>query len=222
MRHRPRFMPALPERSDDCPRPLLAPLQRRLTQVSRGLELAMMGLAGVLLVFLSATLFLQVLFRYVIQAPLPWTEEAARFALVWYAMTAAAAVARRGLHFVFRWGTLVLSPRLRWWLRQLVSLGVILLLAVIVVQSVSYLAIVANQTSTATQVNMQVPYAAIPVGLTGFLAVYVLDFFDAALSLCTGVSLSAKEAQEEETYRRLTEVADEGAIAPVLSTGPPQ
>jgi TRAP-type C4-dicarboxylate transport system permease small subunit len=189
-------------------------------QVSCGLEFAMMGLAGILLVFLSVTLFLQVLFRYVVQAPLPWTEEAARFALVWFAMTTAAAVARRGLHFVFRWGTLILPPRLRWWLRQFVSLGVIVLLAVIVVQSYDYLAIVANQTATATQINMRVPYAAIPVGLGCFLAVYVLELGDAVFSLWTGVSLSAKEAYEEETYKRLTDAADEGAGPPVISAGP--
>lgn len=212
----------LPDRSDARPLAGLALLQSRLASVSRGLEIAIMALAGVLLVFLSVTLFLQVLFRYVIEAPLPWTEEAARFALVWFAMTTAAAVARRGLHFVFRWGTLVLSPRLRWWLRQAVTLGVLCLLAVIVAQSYGYLAIVANQTATATQINMQIPYAAIPVGLTCFFVVYALDLADALLSLLTGARLSAKEVQEEEIYLRLTEAADESATPPVVAAGPPR
>jgi TRAP-type transport system small permease protein len=216
------MMPVLPSRSDAHPLPGLALLQSRLASVSRGLELAMMGLAGILLVFLSVTLFLQVLYRYVIEAPLPWTEEAARFALVWFAMTTAAAVARRGLHFVFRWGTLVFPPRPRWWLRQAVTLSVVGLLVVMVVQSFAYLAIVANQTATATQINMQLPYAAIPVGLSCFLAVYLLDLADALLSLWTGSSLSAKEVQEEETYLRLTEAGDEGAAPPVVSAGPPR
>lgn len=40
----------------------------------------------------------QVLFRYVIQYPLPWTEELARFTLVWVTFLGAASVTRRKLH----------------------------------------------------------------------------------------------------------------------------
>jgi TRAP-type C4-dicarboxylate transport system permease small subunit len=40
----------------------------------------------------------QVLFRYVIQYPLPWTEELARFTLVWVTFLGAASITRRKLH----------------------------------------------------------------------------------------------------------------------------
>ena len=41
---------------------------------------------------------LQVLSRYVLEAPLPWTEELARFLLVWVAFLGSASVARRKMH----------------------------------------------------------------------------------------------------------------------------
>ncbi len=41
---------------------------------------------------------LQVLSRYVFEAPLPWTEELARFLLVWVAFLGSASVARRKMH----------------------------------------------------------------------------------------------------------------------------
>jgi TRAP-type C4-dicarboxylate transport system permease small subunit len=40
----------------------------------------------------------QVLFRYVIRYPLPWTEELARFTLVWVTFLGAASATRRKLH----------------------------------------------------------------------------------------------------------------------------
>ena len=45
---------------------------------------------------LAATL--QVLSRYVLEAPLPWTEELARFLLVWVSFLGAASVTRRKMH----------------------------------------------------------------------------------------------------------------------------
>src|SRR6185437_611624 len=122
--------------------------------------------------------------------------------LVWFAMLTGAAAARKGQHFAFRWGTLLIPERARWWLRQAVTLAVLVLLAAIVAEGIGYLRIVADQTATATQINMRIPYAAIPVGLGCFFVIYLLDFADGVLSLWTKQSFSAKERQELETYRR--------------------
>jgi TRAP-type transport system small permease protein len=48
-----------------------------------------------LLLILAIT---QVVFRYVLMIPLPWTEELARFTLVWVTFLGAASVTRRKLH----------------------------------------------------------------------------------------------------------------------------
>jgi len=53
---------------------------------------------GVLLVGMLVFVLLQVFTRYVLSNPLPWTEEAARFSLVWLTFLAAALVMGRRQH----------------------------------------------------------------------------------------------------------------------------
>ncbi len=63
----------------------------------------MNGLDGVnlfLFVLLIILASLQVFFRYILFAPLPWTEELSRFFLVWVAFLGAASVTRRKMHIL--------------------------------------------------------------------------------------------------------------------------
>jgi len=56
------------------------------------------GFALFLFVVLIILATLQILFRYVFMYPLPWTEELARFTLVWVTFLGAASATRRKLH----------------------------------------------------------------------------------------------------------------------------
>lgn len=56
------------------------------------------GLALFFFVVLIILATLQILFRYVFMYPLPWTEELARFTLVWVTFLGAASATRRKLH----------------------------------------------------------------------------------------------------------------------------
>jgi C4-dicarboxylate transporter DctQ subunit len=178
-------------------------LQNGIALVSRGVEFALLGACGLLLVLLTINVFLEVVTRYVISMPLPWTEELARFALVWFGMMAAAAAARKGLHFSFRWGVMVLGNRARRALRFAVNVLVIAFLILLFKQSYDFLDIVADQTATASEISMRIPYAGLPVGIAALLLVYILEVADAILSLWTGRCLSLKEALEEETFQQL-------------------
>ena len=171
-------------------------VQRDIALLMQWVEYAIVAISAVLLVFLVVALFLQVVSRYVIQQPLPWTEEGGRFALVWYAMLAASLAARKGQQFVFRWATLPLPNNLRLWLRQLVNVLTLAFLIVIFVQSVGYLSIVADQTATATRVNMQVPYAGLCVGFGFLIIVYFFDSLDALCSIVTKQTFSPREKEE--------------------------
>ena len=57
----------------------------------------------VLLSAMTAIVFIQVLFRYVINAPLYWTEEAARYIMIWIVFLGASIGIRRGSHLGFTW-----------------------------------------------------------------------------------------------------------------------
>jgi TRAP-type C4-dicarboxylate transport system permease small subunit len=178
-------------------------VQAFLAQTGVWIEKALVGVCALLLCFLVVSVFLEVLIRYVIHAPTAWTEEVARFILVWFGLLAAAVSARKGMHFAIRFGVMHFNERTRWIVRQSVNVAVVLLLAILLKQSVAYLDIVANQSSMATEINMRIPYAGIPVGIGMLLVVYILEVADAALSVWTGRRFSTLEAREEEIHREL-------------------
>jgi TRAP-type C4-dicarboxylate transport system permease small subunit len=107
------------------------------------------------------------------------------------------------VHFAIRWGVVRFSERTRWIIRQAVSVVVIVFLSALMKIGLSYLDIVANQTSTGSEINMRIPWAGIPVGIGAILAMYVLDVADAVLSIFTGQHYSLRETREEEVYRAL-------------------
>jgi TRAP-type C4-dicarboxylate transport system permease small subunit len=162
-----------------------------------GSEWLAFGLTLVLVVILT----MQVLFRYVLQVPLSWSEEAARFALVWLAMAAGVVAAYRGEHFVFRWVTNFLPDKAQFWLRRVVELIVIASLVLILLKSWDYLAIVAGRTATSTGLNMRVPYFAVTYGTAAMALIYAFDLLDALLSKVTGVTLSYREKAELDITR---------------------
>ena len=69
-----------------------------LTKVGRWIISFMEGFNLFLFVLLLLLAVTQVLFRYMLMIPLPWTEELARFTLVWVTFLGAASVTRRKLH----------------------------------------------------------------------------------------------------------------------------
>jgi len=178
----------------------LVQIQLYLSKLGRWITNGLVVVCGVLLCVMSSIVFYEVNIRYVFNAPTAWTEETAEFILVWYSLLAAAVGAREGMHFSIRWGLAAFSPRTRWLIRQGVSVFVIVFLACVLKQGIDYLAIVANQTSMGSGMNMRIPWAGVPVGVGAIMLIYVLDLADAVLSIWTGRQFSVKEAREEEIY----------------------
>jgi TRAP-type C4-dicarboxylate transport system permease small subunit len=190
-------------------------LQVGLAIFGHWFERALYIACGALLTLISFNMFCAVIGRYVLRAPFPWTEEIARFALVWFALLAAAIAARRGVHISFRWGLLLFGAKVRHTIRVVVELAILGFLSVVLIQSIGLLSVVGNQIALATEMNMKVPYSGVPVGLAAMIVVYTLEVGDSVLSIWTGRRLSFKSAHEAETYRRL-EQHDTLAAAPPL------
>jgi TRAP-type C4-dicarboxylate transport system permease small subunit len=72
----------------------------------------------VLFMVILVTMMLQIFFRYVLSAPLTWTEELARYLYIWACWLGAPVAMRRGNHVVIT----VLSERLPRRLAQVVTL----------------------------------------------------------------------------------------------------
>lgn len=181
----------------------LVQAQFYIAELGRHIETALIVVCGILLCLMTSSVFFEVVIRYAINAPTAWTEETAQFMLVWYGLLAAAVGARKGIHFALRWGVIGFNERTRWIIRQVVNVSIIVFLSGLVKIGYDYLDIVANQTSTGSDINMRIPWAGIPVGIGAILTMYVLDVADAVLSIWTGRRFSVKEAREEEICRAL-------------------
>ena len=118
-----------------------------------------------LLVVLVVTTSLQVFTRYVLNAPLSWTEELARILFIWITFIGAAVIAKRSGHISIDFVTNLLPSRARRWVlvaAHAVSLAILLLLGV---KGVALLRITGTSASPALGIPWAYVYAAFPVGM---------------------------------------------------------
>ena len=120
-----------------------------------------------LVVILSAmalAVFAQVLFRYVIPLPLFWTEEFARYCLVWASLLGAAVATKRGQHIAVTFVMERLPARLHRFFRVVALFSVAVILAIIMWGGIQLVMVTRAQISPALRIPMAIPYAAVPVG----------------------------------------------------------
>ena len=119
-----------------------------------------------LVMFLSAmtlAVFLEILFRYVFHLPLFWTEEFARYCLVWSSLLGATIAFKRGEHIAVTFFLDRLPPRSRRVLGFAAELSVVAILAVILWGGIQLLSVTSRQLSPALRISMAIPYAALPI-----------------------------------------------------------
>ena len=123
-----------------------------------------------LLAVMSVAVLGQVLFRYVFAVPLSWTEELARYCLIWLTFMAGAMCIRSNSHFVIELllEKLPVAPRLLLQVLILCSVGAFA--GVMFYTGVTILPIIDLQVSPALRISMGYVYLAIPIG--SFLMVF--------------------------------------------------
>jgi TRAP-type C4-dicarboxylate transport system permease small subunit len=134
------------------------------------------GAIIVLVSALTAVTFAQVVTRYVLNDPLIWSEELARYLFVWVSMIGAALAIREGGHF----GLDLLirrMPALRPLLGPAVMIVTALFLLVLLKSGIDETVLASNQFAMTLPMRMQWAYLALPVG-AGFmlfhLAIHVI------------------------------------------------
>jgi TRAP-type C4-dicarboxylate transport system permease small subunit len=129
--------------------------------------------------FLSAmavAVFLEVVFRYVLNLPLFWTEEFARYCLVWSSLLGAAVAFRRGEHIAVAFFVEHLPERPRRFFAGVALLFIALILAVMTFGGVQLVAVTRAQISPALRIPMAIPYLALPFG-SGIMLLHVISSF---------------------------------------------
>jgi TRAP-type transport system small permease protein len=134
--------------------------------LERGLEATLCAI----LVAMALVLFAQVVFRYILNMPLSWSEEVARFLLMWAGMLGAAYAFKTRAHFALEFLVQRVRPR---WRRLFVVINTLAMAAFLVAfiwSSVELVADAMTNIAPGSQLPMAVPYASAPVG--GLLILY--------------------------------------------------
>ena len=118
-----------------------------------------------LLVVLVVTTSLQVFTRYVLNAPLSWTEELARILLIWITFIGAAVIAKRSGHISIDFVTNLLLSRARRWVLVAAHAASVAILLLLGVKGIALLRITGISASPALEIPWTHVYAAFPVGM---------------------------------------------------------
>ncbi len=126
-----------------------------------------------LLVAMTLTVFSQVIARYIFEAPLSWSEELARFILIWLSMLSAAYAFKKKSHFALT----ILANKLPERHQRITSFCVHIIVAIffliICYYSVIFVHSVNGHVAPALQISMQIPYSSIVVA-SGLISIFSL------------------------------------------------
>lgn len=123
-------------------------------------------IAALLLVAVVVMNVAQIIFRYVFVDPLSWSEEAMRYATVWMVLLAGSSALFRGEHMEISILDSVRSKDIRNAFRLLALACIAAFCGVLIWEG--FRAAIQNmeQLSPAMQIQMAIPYMAVPVGAT--------------------------------------------------------
>ncbi|WP_292897373.1 MULTISPECIES: TRAP transporter small permease [unclassified Nitratireductor] len=134
---------------------------------------------------MAASVFLQVVMRYALQAPPFWTEELARFLLIWLTFLGAVASHIAREHIAVEWAPNLLKGRWRV-LLDIINHAIILLVLGVIFIAGFKMAQLGAQKSPALGISMRYIYGALPVGAALMLLVSIAQFGRDIASLFKG------------------------------------
>jgi len=132
---------------------------------------------ALLIIFSSAMIistFLQVIFRYLFNSPLFWSEELSRYCFVWIVFVGAAIAMKRGAHIGVDYFEMKLPSRFKNYLKIAINILIISFLVIIIYQSILVVIVNMSQHSPAIRIPMGLIYLAIPVGLSLMLGYIII------------------------------------------------
>lgn len=147
---------------------LLKPLKR----IEHGLDAIIQPVVFAGMVALIGVITLQIVSRVMFSA-VGWTEEVARFLLVWITFLAGTLAFQRGRHIAVTFAVDALSGRLRQVARIAATLAVLAFMVALVVIGYRYMQVQSFQKSASLRLSMTYVYAVIPLSaaLMGWYAV---------------------------------------------------
>jgi TRAP-type C4-dicarboxylate transport system permease small subunit len=146
-----------------------------LRAIERSVARAETWAAAGLVLLITFTVLAQIVMRYVLARPNPWTEELSRFAFIWLSALGAAMATRRGAHFVFESAVQALPPRAAAFVVRLVRALVAVMLVGLAVTGARLVLLLRAERSAALEVPMALVYASLPVAAALMLLHLAVD-----------------------------------------------
>lgn len=134
-----------------------------LRTLERALTVLETGAVGGLLLGVSAIVLLQVLMRYLVAQPNPWSEELSRFGFLWMSLLGASLAVGRREHFGFDRLTSALPERTERLVRRFAWAAVLAFALLLAGTGIALVALTLEERSPALDLPYAVVYAAVPV-----------------------------------------------------------
>lgn len=160
---------------------------KSIQKASDAVDRASTALTVILLGAMTIVTFMQIICRVFFSA-LSWSEEAARYMLIWITFIGAGCVHKRAGHISITFIQDIVPGKARKLLQILTQLLCIVVFAVATYYGFSYMQLMGAQLSAAMRIPMRYMYAAIPVGCI----VLLLHSVSQIVQICT-----KKEAETE-------------------------
>ncbi|MCF7935187.1 MAG: TRAP transporter small permease [Synergistales bacterium] len=164
-------------------------LNRLFDRIASVLVISLMAVMGVVA-------FTAVVFRFVLHSPLTWTEESARYMMIWVTFMGAGLAMRQRRHI----GVTIVVQRLPASLQRTVNMFaeivMIAFMGVLLYQGLNLTYQLRTQVSPAMNFPMIIPYLAVPAGAL-YLMTAILEFF---LDRSAGALSTADTELERQNY----------------------
>ena len=129
-----------------------------------------------LMAAMVALVFGNVVSRYVFNHSITWAEELSQYFMVWIAFLGAGLAMREGRHVAVELLQDVLPLPARKAMRLAVALAILAFMAVVAVLGFRFAAFAWSLETPVLQIPLGIPYLAVPVGVTVFLAHFLFFF----------------------------------------------
>lgn len=135
-------------------------IQQVSATLKRCTELAIM----VMMAFLVVVVVASVIFRYILNAPLSWSEEVSRYVMIWLGFLGASLALREGLHANVDFVVAHSPAWIARWLNRVARIGTAAFILIVMVYGFYLVPNLWDQWSPVLEIRMTWPYMAIPVG----------------------------------------------------------
>ena len=142
-------------------------------KVKKILDNLVEGVCMVLVTALAVVVFLQVFNRFVLKAPLSWSEDLAMLLFQWVAFLGAAVGVKRSRHFGIELVVKKLSAGTRYWIEMAVVPVIVGIVAVVMITE-GYRVIQFNYNRVYSSMDLSYVWAYLPIPVSGILILIYL------------------------------------------------